>query len=101
MMISLFRKEPDGRLRYYNIHDQQLQLGREWAFTVSYTVGASSWRERLHYHDSPGEMDAAVRKLVKRKLREGYSFLYGFEGRGRGPGRDLAGELKTAARKAK
>lgn len=96
-MISLYRKEGGGRLRYYNIHDQQPHLIPEWVFTVSFTSGAT-WSERIHRFDSPSEMDKAIRRLVKRKLREGFTLLYSFgEGKGR-PGQDYAAELDKLAR---
>jgi hypothetical protein len=100
MMITLFRKEADGRLRYYNIHDQQPHLIPEWVFTVSYTSG-NSWSERIHRFDSPQEMDLAIRKLVRRKFHEGFALLYSFgekRGRRRRPGEDYATELEKLAK---
>lgn len=94
-MVSLYRKEADGRLRYYNIHDQQPHLIPKWVFTVAYTSG-SSWGERVHRFDSRREMDAAIRRLVRRKLKEGYSLLYSFS-EGRRPGGGLSAELEKLA----
>lgn len=96
-MITLYRKEADGRLRYYNIHDHQLHLEKEWAFTVSYTVGDSSWREAIRRFSSAGAMDSAIRTLLKRKRREGYGLLYSFGGKGRGGEADYAQNLMREA----
>jgi hypothetical protein len=83
MMITLYRREPDDSLRYYVLHDRQLTLEPEWSFTTSWTTGGASWRERTHRCEGPGQMDASVRRLVKRKFREGYVLLYAFSGQDR------------------
>jgi hypothetical protein len=80
MMITLYRREPDGNLRYYVLHDRQLTFEPEWSFTSSWTTGASKWRERTHNCEGPAQMDAAVRRLVKRKFRDGFVLLYAFSG---------------------
>jgi len=102
MMISLYRREEDGSLRYYIIHDNQLTLVPEHAFTVAWSVGPSSWRQRHRGYATAREADAAVRALVKRRLAMGYRLLYAFPGReraGRGDqGRDYVSQLARQVR---
>lgn len=78
-MITLYKRVGPDHIRYYNISDQQLSLLSDFSFTVSYTVGKSgAWRERQSSFKSAGEMDAAIRRLIRRKLSEGYAVLYTF-----------------------
>ncbi len=82
-MITLYRRGDDGELSYYIIHDNQLTLVPEWSFTTAWTSARSRWSERQKRYGSAREMDEAIRRLVKRRLRMGYSLLYAFSGRGR------------------
>jgi hypothetical protein len=78
-MITLYQRVGPDHIRYYSINDQQLSLLSDFTFSVSYTVGKSgAWRERQDSFKTAGEMDAAIRKLIRRKLKEGYAVLYTF-----------------------
>jgi hypothetical protein len=97
MMITLYRREDDGNLSYYIIHDNQLTLVPEWSFTAAWTSSGARWSERQNRYGSAGEMDEGIRRLVKRRLKMGYQLLYAFSGRGRAELRGEGNGLAYAA----
>jgi hypothetical protein len=98
VMITLYKQVAPERISYYSISDQQLSLLNEYGFTVSYTVGkAGTWHQRRHVQSTIGEMDAAIRRLIARKLKDGYSVLYTF-GQFKRTGQSAVSYLEKIAR---
>lgn len=80
MMVTLYKVEDDGRIRYYTLHDHQYRLGDGWGFTVVWSAGSRS-QQRFESFDGQAQMDARLRACIKRKFGQGYRMLYAFSGR--------------------
>lgn len=78
MMITLYRVGEDERIRYVTIHNRQTTLFSRYAFTVCEGVVHGSGSERLHTFDTQAELDAALRRTIKRRTRQGYRVLYSY-----------------------
>jgi len=99
MIITLYRPGADGRTLYYTIHDRQPVLDAPFALCASYRVGLGRERERLHRFDTLRERDAAIRRLIARRLRDGYRILYTFARNGLTLGYDPARAEPDAERR--
>ncbi|MDA8424938.1 MAG: hypothetical protein M0Z80_02275 [Treponema sp.] len=68
----------DGRLHYYTVHDRQPVLDAPFALCSAWRIGIGRERERLYRFQSVVERDRMIRKLVSRRLRDGYRLIYSF-----------------------
>ena len=76
MIVTLMKHGKDGRLLYYTIHDRQQSLTSPHALTTLFKTG--SGREREKHYDFPtlAAMDALIRSLLAKRIRDGYRVLY-------------------------
>jgi len=93
MIVTLYRTDPDGTIRYYSLHDRQPLLTHRYALTAAWRAGEGRERERVYGFDTRADMDRKVRELFGRRTRDGYVLLYSFM---RPPAVADEGELKPA-----
>ncbi len=79
-MVTLYRPQPDGSTRYLTFTDRQGNLFGYLTLTVTEGRDFFLTRERHHTYDSEGELQQALRKMIDRRLRRGYSVLYSWFG---------------------
>ena len=77
-MITLYKTDRQGRIRYYSLNDRQTHLFASHTITVNWGSALSSGRERVYILDSRSEMDQKLQELVQRKVNRGYRVLYSF-----------------------
>jgi hypothetical protein len=78
MIMTLYKTDPDGSIRYYTIHDRQPLLTSRYALTLASRTGNSQEREKIRGFDTQTELDATVRKVFSKKIKAGYILLYSF-----------------------
>jgi hypothetical protein len=78
MIITMFRTDPDGIIRYYSLHDRQPLLTARHALTIAWRTGEGREREKIYGFDTLAEMDRKIRELFGRRARKGYKLLYSF-----------------------
>jgi hypothetical protein len=88
MIITLYKVGKDGKTHYYTVHDRQPLLDAPFAICASWRVGLGKERERLHRFESLPERDRTIRRLVSRRVKDGYRILYTFSRDGLSLGRD-------------
>ncbi|HUX38079.1 MAG TPA: hypothetical protein VMV44_09290 [Rectinemataceae bacterium] len=76
MIVTLMKHGKDGRLLYYTIHDRQQSLTSPHALTTLFRTGAGREREKHYDFDSLAAMDALIKSLLARRIKDGYRILY-------------------------
>ncbi|MDA8411142.1 MAG: hypothetical protein M0001_12215 [Treponema sp.] len=76
MIVTLMKHGKDGRLLYYTIHDRQQSLTSPHALTTLFRTGSGRERERHYDFETLSRMDAMIRSLLSRRIRDGYRLLY-------------------------
>ncbi|MDP3177766.1 MAG: hypothetical protein Q8M76_07670, partial [Spirochaetaceae bacterium] len=76
--ITLFKTGKDGTLHYYTVHDRQQVLDAPYAICASWRAGLGREREKLHRYERLADRDAAIRKLIAKRIKDGYRLLYTF-----------------------
>jgi len=66
----------DGKFLYYTVHDRQPSLTSPYALTTAFRSGNGRERQKHHDFDSLSAMDALIRRLLARRIRDGYHLLY-------------------------
>lgn len=85
MMVTLYRREDDGSTRYVTITDRQ---GNLFGYrTLSVTSGNDFFltREQHFTYANEAEMQQALRNMIDRRLKRGYSILYSYFGENQYP----------------
>jgi hypothetical protein len=77
-MITFYKNKPDGRMRYYTIHDRQNILFARYYFTTISGIELNVGREKLYTFKTRKEMDTKLRYLFKKRINTGYKVLYSF-----------------------
>jgi hypothetical protein len=95
MLVTLFKTGKDGKPHYYTVHDRQQVLDSPYAVCASWRVGMGREREKLHRFSTLAERDAEIRRLMSRRIKDGYRLLYSFSRSG-GPAFGLAPALDSA-----
>jgi hypothetical protein len=78
MIITMFRTDPDGIIRYYSLHDRQPLLTARYALTIAWRSGEGRECEKVYGFDTLAEMDRKIRELFSRRIKKGYKLLYSF-----------------------
>jgi predicted DNA-binding WGR domain protein len=78
MMVTLYKPDKTGRMRYYSISNRQGNLFSPFTFTVTWGVALSAGRERQYVFESQQDLDQKLRELVNSRLKAGYKVLYTF-----------------------
>lgn len=76
MIVTLMKHGKDGRLLYYTIHDRQQSLTSPYALTTLFRSGGGREREKHYDFENLAAMDAMIRSLLSRRIRDGYRLLY-------------------------
>ena len=76
MMITLYKTDPDNRIRYYSINDRQGHLFSSYTFTVNWGAALTVGREKVYAFESRAEMDKKLQELIQERIRSGYRVLY-------------------------
>jgi hypothetical protein len=97
MIITLYRVGKDGKTYYYTVHDRQPLLDAAFAICASWRIGLGKEREKLHRFESLAERDRTIRRLVAKRVKDGYKILYTFsrDGLSLGTESQLAGAAPT------
>ncbi len=78
MMITFYKTDNHGRVRYYTIHDRQGHLFTTHSLTVIWGKALTSGREKVYPFQDRQAMDNHLRKLFKERIQSGYRILYSF-----------------------
>jgi hypothetical protein len=78
MYLTLSKSGKNGKILYYVLHDRQASLSTPYALTVSWYSGTGKGQERFYPFAKPTEMDLMVRRLLARRMKDGYSLIYSF-----------------------
>ena len=78
MLITLHKLRPDGRHLYYDIHDRQPVLDAPYTISAAWRIDSGTGREWLHRCESLKERDELIRRLIGKRLQNGYELLYSF-----------------------
>jgi predicted DNA-binding WGR domain protein len=76
MMVTLFKTDAAGRLRFYTVHDLQRSLLSAYALTVAVAVGNARGKERLIPFEGEEEAEKWLARTIREKKRAGYRPLY-------------------------
>ncbi len=97
MIITLYKVGKDEKTYYYTVHDRQPVLDAPYAICASWRVGLGKERERLHRFEALADRDKMIRRLIARRIKDGYKILYTFSRGGVSLGTEpgLAGERPT------
>ena len=83
MMVSLFRRRPDGVTHYISVTDRQGNLFGYPTLTVTTGDDFFVTKERHHTYHSEAELQEELRKMLDRWLAKGYTVLYSYFRAGR------------------
>jgi len=78
MIVTFFKEDAKGCFWYYSVHDRQGNLFAEYAFTVTWGRERNAGREKVYLYDCRQEMEKALRRMMRKKLSQGYRVLYRF-----------------------
>ena len=76
MMVTLYKSDAAGRLRFYTVHDLQRSLLGAFALTVRASVGEGPGKERLIHFEGEREAEWWLARTMRAKQRAGYKPLY-------------------------
>jgi len=83
MTITLRRTSPKGSQYYYTIHDRQAGLFQAYTLITVWGPKPENGREKIYGFDSRREKDAALRKMIAKRIRDGYTVFYSYSRSGR------------------
>ncbi len=81
-MVTLYKLDARNRARYVTIHTRQPSLFGDHIVTVRHGMVSGTGTDRNYTYESREEMDRALRRLLKRKARQGYRVIYRYVGSG-------------------
>jgi hypothetical protein len=76
MMITLFKTDSRGGVKYFCIHDYQQHLFSKHSFMTIRGKGLDSGSEKHYAFETKAEMEFTIKKMVNEKITEGYQVLY-------------------------
>jgi len=77
MLIILYRKNEQGKLRYYSLDDRQQTLFNPFALTVRWGASPDGGSSRTYTFDKLAARDQKIRRILKAKLRD-WEVLYSY-----------------------
>jgi hypothetical protein len=78
MMITFYKTEADGSIRYYSVHNRQPHFFSKYSFTSIYGMNQRSGRERVYTFKTRREMDAKMKEIFEDRVIRGYKVLYSY-----------------------
>lgn len=76
MMIALYKTNKKGQMNYYYIHDYQGNLFAPYSFTAIWGRNMNSGKEKVFTFETRAAMDAKLKEIFKRRMRDSYKTLY-------------------------
>lgn len=76
MMVTLFKADITGRLRFCIVHDLQRSLLGGFALTVANSIGEKAGKDVMHVFESERERTFWLNRLIARKQKTGFRELY-------------------------
>jgi hypothetical protein len=95
MIITLYKVGKNGKIHYYTVHDRQPVLDSPYAICASWRLGLGKEREKLHRFGTLLDRDKMIRRLISRRVKDGYKILYTFTRGGVSIGEDPAAATPT------
>lgn len=77
-MVTLFKIDKTGRMRFYTVHDLQRSLWGGFALTVSQSVGDASGADTWVHFENAFEGSSWLNRTLSQKKRGGYRVLYSY-----------------------
>lgn len=77
-MITFYKTDKRGQIRYYSIDDRQGNLFSPHTFSVHAGAAMTVGREKAYIFSSRREMDAKLRELIDSRIKDGYRVLYSY-----------------------
>ena len=77
-MVTLFKSDKTGKLRFCTVHDLQRSLLGGWTLTVIHSVGEKSGDEVMRVFDREFDRALWLKRLIARKTKAGYRELYSY-----------------------
>lgn len=84
-MVTLYHRKDDGSTRYVTFTDRQGNLFGYLNLTITEGNDFFLVRERHRTYATEAELQHAVRRMIDRRLRRGWSVLYSWFGTHRYP----------------
>ncbi len=85
MMVTLYQRQEDGSTRYVTFTDRQGNLFGYYTLTVTEGQDFFLTRERHHTYELESDIQAALRRMINRRLQQGYEVLYSWFGKNQFP----------------
>ena len=78
MMITFYKQQDTGGIRYYSIHDRQGSLFSSLGFTAVWGEFPNAGREKVYTFSDRLSMDSKLQEIFRHRIRDGYKVLYSF-----------------------
>ncbi len=78
MYITLRKTDARGAQYYYTIHDRQPGLFQAHSLIAVWGPNPDSGRRKVYSFDTRDEKDEALRRLIRRRIGDGYTVLYSY-----------------------
>jgi hypothetical protein len=78
MMVTLYRREPNGTTHYATITDRQGNLFGYPTLTVTSGRDFFLVNERHFTYETDAELQRALRGMIDRRLKKGFEVLYSY-----------------------
>jgi hypothetical protein len=78
MMITLYKADKCGRLRFFIVHDLQRSLLGAFSLTIAGSIGDKPRKDVMHLFDSETDRSFWLKRVLSRKKRAGYKELYSY-----------------------
>lgn len=75
-MITLYKTDKNGKLRFFIIHDLQRSLLGGFSLTVAEAIGEKTGKDVMHFFEDERDRSFWLNRLLSRKGRAGYKELY-------------------------
>ncbi len=77
-MITLYKTDKAGRLRFFIVHDLQRSLLDGYALTVAEAVGEKAGKDLMRLFENEADGFFWLKRVLSRKRRSGYRELYSY-----------------------
>lgn len=78
-MVTLYKTDKSGKLRFFTVHDLQRSLLGGYALTVNAAIGEAAGKDRLLEFEDDSAATRWIDRTFASKRKAGYSILYRYE----------------------
>jgi hypothetical protein len=78
MTVTFYRKQEDGKVQYYSIHDRQGDFFTPFVLTAVWGNDLNTGRVKVFTFKNSEELDKKLRNVFLSRVRNGYKVLYSF-----------------------